>query len=112
MTEYTPPNTFFSQTYGLFENQDMYKFIGKNGAHFKFLTTKLGLDYIWWKKETNIIELWGPHTKLSFAKKVMEEKLKKFMENKPLTTRLQRCCAVTHDEVKEIKKFVDALISQ
>ena len=79
MTEYSPPNTFFCQTYGLFEIENMYKFIGKNGAHFKYLTAKLGVDYIWWQKETNRIEIWGPHQKLKFAKKVMEDKLKLFL---------------------------------
>ena len=82
MTDYSPPNTFYSQTYGLFENEDMYQFIGKDGVHFKSLTTVLGLDYIWWKKDTNIIELWGPNQKLKRAKRVMEEKLAKYMKNK------------------------------
>ena len=100
MTDYSPPNTFYSQTYGLFENQDMYKFIGKNGAHFKFLTTKLGLDYIWWKKDNNIIELWGPHHKLKYAKKIMDEKLSEFMKKKESN-------AATTEEDKTAKKFVD-----
>lgn len=82
MTEYSPPNTFYTQTTGLFENEDMYQFIGKSGAHFKYLTTKLGLDYIWWNKEKNIIELWGPHHKLLRAKKIMDNKLHKYIENR------------------------------
>ena len=82
MTDYSPPNTFYSETFGLFENEDMYKFIGKNGAHFKYLTTKLGVDYIWWQKETNIIELWGPHYKLQHAKIIMMLKLDDFMKKK------------------------------
>jgi len=45
--EYSPPNTFYSHVKGLSTNQDMFKFIGKQGAHFKFLTEKLGLEYIW-----------------------------------------------------------------
>ena len=82
MTDYSPPNTFYSQTYGLFENEDMYKFIGKNGAHLKYLTTKLGVDYIWWQKETNKIEIWGPRQKLKFAKKIIDDKLITFMNKK------------------------------
>ena len=82
MTDYSPPNTFYSQTQGLFETEDMYKFIGKNGAHFKYLTSKLGLDYIWWKKETNIIELWGPHTRLKHARKFMQLKIEMFIKKK------------------------------
>lgn len=79
---YTPPNTFYSQTKGLEDNEDMYKFIGKNGAHFKYLTEKLGLDYIWWQQETNTIELWGPHRRLQYAQKVMNKKMESYMDNK------------------------------
>ncbi len=79
--EYAPPNTFYSQTKGLEKNEDMYKFIGKSGVHFKCLTEKLGLDYIWWQKDTNVIELWGPHHKLKKARKTMEAKLNKFKIN-------------------------------
>ena len=111
MTDYSPPNTFYSQTYGLFENEDMYKFIGKGGAHFKFLTTKLGIDYIWWKKETNIIELWGPHQKLEHAKNVMNEKLAEFIkkrnENLP---GLQRCDAATLDELKVARILIKDIL--
>ena len=72
MTDYSPPNTFYTQIYGLFENEDMYRFIGKNGAHFKSLTKYLNLDYIWWNKETNIIEIWGPHQKLEYSKQKIQ----------------------------------------
>ena len=103
MTDYSPPNTFYSQTYGLFENQDMYKFIGKNGAHFKFLTTKLGLDYIWWNKDTNIIELWGPHHRLKYAKKIVDDKLNEYIQK----NKLQRCNAAKPEDFENIVKFVD-----
>lgn len=88
MTDYSPPNTFYSQTYGLFENEDMYKFIGKNGSHFKYLTTKLGLEYIWWKKETNVIELWGSHYKLDKARKIMAQKLEEYMSKKEIVPKM------------------------
>ena len=106
MTDYSPPNTFYSQTYGLFENQDMYKFIGKNGAHFKFLTTKLEVEYIWWNKETNIIEIWGPHHKLKFAKKVLDDKMDLYMKKKE-STKLERCNAFTTEQLNNVMKFID-----
>ena len=108
MTDYSPPNTFYSQTYGLFENEDMYKFIGKNGAHFKFLTTKLGLDYIWWNKDSNVIELWGHHYKLKYAKKIMDEKLSEFIQKRNAKLHgLQRSNAATPEESENMMKFVD-----
>lgn len=110
MTEYSPPNTFYSQTYGLFENEDMYKFIGKNGTHFKYLTTKLGLDYIWWNKDTNVIEIWGPHSNLKFAKKIMNHKMKMFMKNKTAPP-LQRCNACTPEQIKDIHHIVESVLA-
>ena len=106
-TTYEPPNTFYSQTYGLFENEDMYKFIGKNGAHFKFLTTKLGLDYIWWNKDTNVIELWGPHYKLKNAKKMIIFKLDEFMEKNKKT--LKRAKAMSSEDLSLIKSYVNTI---
>jgi len=88
MSDYSPPNTFYTQIYGLIENEDMYKFIGKNGAHFKSLTKYLNLDYIWWNKETNIIEIWGPHHKLHYSKNKIQEKLEKFIKNKQVAPKL------------------------
>ena len=79
---YSPPNAHYTQLYGLFENEDMFKFIGKNGAHFKYLTENLGVEYIWWNKDQNIIEIWGPERKLFRAKKVMQSKLDKYLKNK------------------------------
>ena len=112
MTDYTPPNTFYTQVYGLFDNEDMYKFIGKNGAHFKYLTTKLGLDYIWWKKETNVIEIWGPHQKLKYAKKIIEMKLKNYMEKKETIkcSSNQICNEMKSEDLKiATKSFVDCI---
>ena len=97
---YSPPNTHYTQLYGLFENEDMFKFIGKNGAHFKYLTEKLGVEYIWWNKENNIIEIWGPERKLFRAKEIMQIKLDAFMTNKQLHV-LQRQNAATTKELNE-----------
>ena len=44
--------------------------------------TQLQLDYIWWNKDTNTIELWGPHYRLNFAKKIMNKKLEEYTEKK------------------------------
>ena len=79
--EYSPPNTFYSHVKGLDTNEDMFKFIGKQGSHFKFLTNKLGLDYIWWNKDSNVIELWGHHNRMLNAQKVMKQKKEKYLEN-------------------------------
>ena len=78
-TFYSPPNTYYSQVNSTLDNNDMYQFIGRDGAHFKYLTDILCVEYIWWNKERNYIEIWGPHLKLENAKKVIEEKLIKYI---------------------------------
>jgi len=88
MTDYSPPNTFYTQIYGLFENEDMYRFIGKNGAHFKSLTEYLKVDYIWWNKDSNIIEIWGPHNRLTHCKNKIQGKMEKFIQNKQPTQKM------------------------
>lgn len=34
--------------------------IGKEGKHFKALTEKSGVHYIWYNKATEKIDIWGP----------------------------------------------------
>ena len=82
MTMYCPPTSFYSQVSTDLADSDMHKFVGKNGAHLKYLTDKLNLEYIWWAKERGVIELWGPHSKLANAQQVMEQKLQKYVEDK------------------------------
>ena len=82
MADYSPPNTFYTQLYGLIDNEDMYKFIGKNGAHFKSITKYMNVDYIWWNKDTKVIEIWGPHNRIMHCKNKIQEKLEKFITTK------------------------------
>ena len=39
----------------------VFAFIGKTGKRFYWLTQKLGLDYLWYDKEREVIEIWGPY---------------------------------------------------
>lgn len=82
-TEYNPPNMHYSQVKSiLYTEEDMFKFIGKEGKHFKALTQYLKINYIWWNKETNIIELWGPEKRLINAQKKMIQKMTEYMNKK------------------------------
>ena len=76
--EYSPPNTFYSHVKALTDEHEMYQFIGKDGIHFKILTERLNLKYIWWNKEHNVIEIWGNHKYLKKARDCIHSKLKKF----------------------------------
>lgn len=65
MAPYTPPNTHYSQMdVSEYSEDDIYKFIGKNGKRFYWLTKFLDLSYIWYDKDRKVIELWGPYSSL------------------------------------------------
>ena len=67
MPPYNPPVTFYREFKGIEDTNIMFKVIGKNGKHFKYLTEKLGIDYLWWDRKRNVVEVWGPHKKLMSA---------------------------------------------
>ena len=69
MPSYAPPDTFYSEIKGIEDKSIMLKIIGKEGKNFKYLTKKLKISYIWWDMKRNVVEVWGPHNKLSHAKK-------------------------------------------
>lgn len=62
MAPYQSPNTHYSQMdVSQYNQEQVFKFIGKNGKKFYWLTQMLGLDYIWYDKDRSVIEIWGPY---------------------------------------------------
>ena len=56
MAPYNPPNTHYSQMdVSMYEEDDIFKFIGKNGKKFYWLTRYLDLSYMWYDKERRVI---------------------------------------------------------
>lgn len=65
MAPYTPPNTHYSQMdVSSYTEDEMFKFMGKHGKRFYWLTKFLGLSYIWYDKKRSVIEIWGPYNSL------------------------------------------------
>ena len=65
MAPYTPPNTHYSQMdVSSYTEDELFKFMGKNGKRFYRLTKFLGLAYIWYDKKRSVIEIWGPFSSL------------------------------------------------
>lgn len=61
MAPYDPPSAHYAQMdVSMYDDNTMFEFIGKGGRRFYWLTKFLGLDYIWYDKERQVIELWGP----------------------------------------------------
>ena len=58
---YDPPVSHYSEMdVSEYDEQSMFKFIGREGKKFYYLTRILGVDYLWYDKERKKIEIWGP----------------------------------------------------
>ena len=75
---YNPPNGFYSQIDINLTKNEMFQIIGNKGCNFKYLTQKFNLQYIWWNKYTNVIELWGKNYNLMIAKEGIENYINNF----------------------------------
>jgi hypothetical protein len=61
MAPYSPPIAHYSEMdVSEYTENEMYKFIGRGGKRFYWLTNYLELSYIWYDKDRKVIELWGP----------------------------------------------------
>jgi hypothetical protein len=60
MPPYNPPIAHYSQLdVSQYTNEDILYAIGKGGRGFYKLTTQIGVNYLWWDKERNVVEIWG-----------------------------------------------------
>ena len=50
---------------------EMACLMGKNGRHFKRITTMAQVDHVYWNKGTNMIEIFGPRENLPVAKNLL-----------------------------------------
>jgi hypothetical protein len=58
---YTPPDSMYSHVAIPESCQHLVHMImGKKGYHFKNITSISSAKYIWFNKEKNVIEIWGP----------------------------------------------------
>jgi hypothetical protein len=53
----------------------MDKVMGYKGAYFKAFTEVMKLKYVWWNKETQVIELWGQFKKMKEAREAMVNRI-------------------------------------
>jgi hypothetical protein len=65
MAPYSPPNTHYSQfDVSSYDENDIFKFVGRGGKKFYWLTKYLELTYLWYDKNRKVIEIWGPFSSL------------------------------------------------
>ncbi len=53
----------------------MDKVMGYKGAYFKAFTEVMKLKYVWWNKDTQVIELWGQFKRMREAREAMVHRI-------------------------------------
>lgn len=61
--------------------ENIGKFVGENGRVFNAITRYSGVNYIWIDNERNVIEIWGPESKLVDAKNRLLQRMFKIEMN-------------------------------
>ena len=101
---YNPPIGFYNQIDVQHLNESkMRQLIGKNGCNFKRITQLYNLQYLWWNKEQNIIEMWSKSYNMLWKKK----RILCYIENFKFTQPLCRCNAVSADDLHLITSIID-----
>ena len=54
--------------------------IGKDGCNFIRATKRSNCAYIWHHRDTDIIEVWGPHKNLMYGEKCVKDMAKKYLD--------------------------------
>lgn len=78
---YTPPiNCHYTQlsTSGV-DDSIMKISIGRNGKVFKAITRQANVNYIWYHKDKQIVEIWGPERNLPDAYKRIFDRIQKII---------------------------------
>lgn len=59
---YDPPISHYSEMdVSEYDADALFKFIGKGGRKFYYITRVLGLDFLWFDRDRKKIEIWGPY---------------------------------------------------
>ena len=59
----------------------MEDIMGYKGAYFKAFTQAMKLKYVWWNKENNVVELWGPYEHMLESQSVMLQRIEELVSN-------------------------------
>ena len=79
MPPYAPPaDADYAHVETNMTDQQMLKFMGKGGHLFKVFTEFNNLDYVWWNKDNNVVEIWGPYQNIAKATHRMRNMLHLF----------------------------------
>jgi hypothetical protein len=66
MPAYNPPVAHYTEVDATDLSVTQFlRAIGKEGIHFKKLTSRTGAEYIWWDQDRNVIEIWGSYGSLA-----------------------------------------------
>lgn len=66
MPAYNPPVAHYTEVDATDLSVTQFlRAIGKEGIHFKKLTSRTGTEYIWWDQNRNVVEVWGSYGSLA-----------------------------------------------
>ena len=72
MAPYHPPNAHYSQMdVSEYSETEIFKFMGKTGKKFYWLTQKLGLDYLWYDKKGKLSKFGDRIIRMSISNQLM-----------------------------------------
>ena len=78
MPPYSPPSSHYCEINAFNSQSDNLKIIGPGGHNFKRLTTKLGIEYLWWNIERNVFEIWGEYSKMESSTQYLNAYMHRF----------------------------------
>jgi hypothetical protein len=75
---YDPPvDAAYTQVQSDLDAKSMGRVIGKDGCVFNAICHQTGADYIWYQRNTGIIEIWGPEDVLTDARNRIQAHLER-----------------------------------
>ena len=100
---YNPPVTHYTEVIVTIRPDYMKYVIGANGKYFNAITKASGADYIWYVREKNVIEVWGPIHSLCDAAKRLQDRMEL------IQTRVikEEAKEQTLRDIEELNKHID-----
>jgi hypothetical protein len=78
---YNPPDAHYSHVkLDKNEKKHIAKIIGRAGENFKWITSVSRVQYIWFREDQDLIEIWGPESSHVTAKRMMRELIDRVMK--------------------------------
>jgi hypothetical protein len=79
--EYNPPTSAHYGQVSVPRSIEMPEFVGRDGFHLKRITQLSQCEYLWFDTTRSVVEIWGREHKIPKAQRMLERRIKSFMDN-------------------------------